>query len=457
MFQDMSQAEKQFLDSLNAPYYVKLRKERVEEPATGTLQWVLLHELVESWLSKPHSSFLWIRGTPGQGKSVLSKFLINYLENTLSDSRQLSCVLYFFFYDQDDHFTSMGSLLRSFIKQLLAFAQVRQHIADLIGRGLSEKVDDDLWGVLYDVFRATNFGIVYCIVDALDECNNDEHRKTFLQRLKRFSTPSEMDGSCSLLKLIVTSRPTVDVSRYLRDIPCLELTAKEEDLKIMIGTKISALRDFDDELRTDMTTMLLGGAGRTCLWIAIVLKKLEELTWPNRAKVQKIIKDTPRDLDKLYRSIVDRIMKGPEDEQKLLVWVVYSQRPLSLKELEAALATQRDSTTEDSTEPYRTKLGREEALRSTIGVILEITSDDKVVLFHQSAKDFLLKTGRLAEAKFLNTLLPEAYLAEICHGTPVLRCKSRPNGKRGFEHGCVFSARGDSDALEPCHKQGQDH
>lgn len=290
----------------------------------------------------------------------------------------------------------MGSLLRSFIKQLLALTQVRQHIVDLIGRGLSEKLDDDLWGVLYDILRASHFEIIYCIVDALDECNDDEPRTMFLQRLKRLFTLLGTNESCPTLKLVVTSRPTVDIGRQLRDIPCLELTAKEEDLRIMIGTKISALRDFDDELRKVMTTMLFDGAGRTFLWIAVVLKRLEELTWPNRVKVQEIVTDTPKDLDKMYRSIVDRIMEGSEDEQKLLVWVVYSQRPLSLNELEAALATQKRHTSEDSTKPYRTKLGREEALRSTVGVILEITSDDKVVLFHQSVKDFLLRTDYLS-------------------------------------------------------------
>lgn len=91
---------------------------------------------------------------------------------------------------------------------------------------------------------------------------------------------------------------------------------------------------------------------------------------------------------------------------------MYGRRPLRLDELEEAIAVQDDSTSKSSTKKYSVALTESNVTTAT-GVILEIV-DRKIHLVHQSAKDFLLKSGHLAEFEFCMNLHPSSYLSKVC-------------------------------------------
>jgi hypothetical protein len=409
----LSDTEIKYVKALDAPDYVSFRKYRVEEPASGTFQWLLRDELIHSWLSEDGPSFLWVRGAPGQGKTVLSKFLLNHLESQPPNSRQHTSVIYYFFYDQDERFQTIDSFLRSLIKQLLTTPDLSGYIAEVFEVDPSTESEDGLWEILERIIRVPVFRTIYCVLDALDECKDEGSRKRLLQRITRLlKPPSRKEGAFSELKLLVTSRPIVDISRELHRFPCIDLKAHPGDLKIFIDSKVTALHHLSADLQKIAAELLLDRAERTFLWVSIVLKKLKTMTFPTPAKLRSIIEESPTDLDKLYLGIIDRIMEGSQEEQKLLVWVVYGRRPLTLKELEAALATQMDSKSKASTDEHKIDLTAE-AVTSAAGVILEIT-DNNVHLIHQSAKDFLLRNQQLSYAEFCNGLDPNVYLAKVC-------------------------------------------
>jgi ankyrin repeat protein len=308
----------------------------------------------------------------------------------------------------------MGSLFRSFIHQLSSVPAIYENLADIYKDASNAPSEDELWELLQRLISNSKLTTIYCIVDALDECKDEGSRKLLLQRLSKLSRTSIQNEDTPTIKVLFLSRPSVDISRILQDIPCLELTASAEDLRILVVTKTKALTYLDDELRQKTTDLLFQHAGRTFLWLAIVLKRLEMLTLPDLFEIQKTIEDTPPDLDVLYQSITEKIMQGPESEQKLLAWVVYALHPMSLVELGAALATRPDCKDKAATSQYRKKLDRKQVLASYAGVMLEITEDDRVHLFHQSVKDFFLRTKQLHGAKFVDGLYSEAYLAQTC-------------------------------------------
>ena len=80
------------------------------------------------------------------------------------------------------------------------------------------------------------------------------------------------------------------------------------------------------------------------------------MTFPSLASLRGVIEEIPPGLDELYLGIINQIMDGTQELQKLLVWVIYGRQPLTLKELEVALATQMDSKSKKSTEYHRTEL-----------------------------------------------------------------------------------------------------
>src|SRR5271156_511681 len=218
---ELSDMELEYMKALNAPKYGTFRKFNVEDPAPGTLKWVLHDELVSSWISKEKSSLIWIRGSPGQGKTVLSKFILDRLEE-LAKSHKSVKVIYFFFSDRDEHFRTISSILRSLLKQLLTTSALFRFISDMVE--IESSMDlDNLWEILEKIFRAPVLSKIYCIIDALDECDEGS-REWLLRRIVKLAQASaEKQGM--VLKLLVTSRPVTDITRKLDPFSCINLRA----------------------------------------------------------------------------------------------------------------------------------------------------------------------------------------------------------------------------------------
>jgi ankyrin repeat protein len=406
---ELSDMELKYVKALDAPKYDAFRKYDVEDPAPGTLKWFLHKELVSSWISNEESSLIWIRGSPGQGKTVLSKFILDHLEE-LAKPHESVKVVYFFFSDRDERFRTVSSILRSLLKQFLTTSNLFRYVSDIVETDSSTDSEDTLWEILEAIFHAPIFSKIYCIIDALDECDEGS-REWLLSRIVRLAEASAQKQR-RVLKLFVTSRPVMDITRKLNSFLCVDLRANPGDLKLLVDSRVATLSNLGTELQEYAAKSLLSGAEQTFLWVSIVLRQLSKISLPSVAEISRIIETSPTDLDELYRTIMDRIMKGNTNQQKLLAWVVYGQRPLTLKELKAALATQIDCRNKASTEKYQITLSAK-TIAEDAGVILEITHG-KVHLIHQSAKDFLLKNGQLKSARFCNDKDPNIYLAKVC-------------------------------------------
>jgi len=81
---ELSETRNRFIAALKAPDFAAFRRFKIDDPLAGTLEWVLDDEFVRGWLDKKEEScLLWVKGSPGQGKTVLSKFLLDELEKKL--------------------------------------------------------------------------------------------------------------------------------------------------------------------------------------------------------------------------------------------------------------------------------------------------------------------------------------------------------------------------------------
>jgi hypothetical protein len=312
---ELSDMELKYVKALDAPNYAAFRKFNVEDPAPGTLKWFLHDELVSSWISKEESSLIWIRGSPGQGKTVLSKFILDHLEG-LAKSHKSVKVVYFFFYDRDERFRTASSILRSLLKQFLTTSDVFRYVSDIVETDSSTDSEDTLWDILEAIFHAPIFSKIYCIIDALDECDEGS-REWLLRRIVKLAQASAKKQG-RVLKLFVTSRPVMDIARKLDSFLCINLRANPGDLKLLVDSRIATLSNLGAELQEYAAKLLLSGAERTFLWVSIVLRQLSKISLPSKAEISRIIETSLTDLDDLYRTITDQIMKGIDtqhDEQ----------------------------------------------------------------------------------------------------------------------------------------------
>lgn len=98
--------------------------------------------------------------------------------------------------------------------------------------------------------------------------------------------------------------------------------------------------------------------------------------------------------------------------RKLLAWAVYGLSPLELEELEEVLAIQMESKSRESINEHRVSLRGMSSPGRLVFCSKSLTEES--ISFHQSARHFLLKDGRLTVAVFCDSLHPRLYLAKVC-------------------------------------------
>lgn len=389
----------------------------IDEPTPGTLNWFLSTPEFSSWETREDSSILWIQGSAGQGKTLLAKYLLNYLEKSVARQGSKAVVIYFFFYDREEILSSVGAVLRVLIRQLLDVRNVDTFsvIAEKVELDKSMLSDDGLWEILERLLSAHVLGNITCVIDGLDECRDPTGLVRLLRLFERITRhiPTSRHVDTPTLKTIFLSRPAIDMERHVSKFSRVYLKANPSDLDIFIRHEIKYLQ-LNDDLQEYTVRSLLGRAGQTFLWVSIVLKKLKAEALISEADIDRLIDESPLDLEDLYEKIVTDIMdRNGEAQKKLLLWVVYGRRPLTLSELEEAISVQENSDSLEATRRFKTQLTRTTVI-SAVGVILEIGDDNRVTLIHQSAKEFLTRKRHLFVTELCRGLKPDLYLGKIC-------------------------------------------
>ncbi|KAF2971314.1 hypothetical protein GQX73_g2261 [Xylaria multiplex] len=149
------------------------------KPAYGkTCTWILHHPDYSAWLDPDrypqNHGFLWIRGKPAVGKSTLMKFIYSKLK------KDYNVISFFFNARGDDLGKSIEGMFRSLLFQLLReFSDLRQVLVQphLFLKTSRKPINWDI-DTLQDLFLVAVEKLgrrqLICVVDALDECNEDE-------------------------------------------------------------------------------------------------------------------------------------------------------------------------------------------------------------------------------------------------------------------------------------------
>jgi hypothetical protein len=141
----------------------------------------------------------------------------------------------------------------------------------------SVESEEELWEVFEEIIRAPIKRTIYCVLDALDESEDEKTRQRLSRRMKRLLYDRNSRGKFSLtMKLLITSRPIVDINIELGD-TYMELKARPEDLGIVIEGRVTELRHFPADLKNNVVEELIDRAGGTYLWVSIVLNEEDGL------------------------------------------------------------------------------------------------------------------------------------------------------------------------------------
>ncbi|KAJ6041251.1 Pfs NACHT and Ankyrin domain protein, partial [Penicillium canescens] len=318
--------------STNANHARKLRHE-------GTGTWLLESPVFQAWNSGSRRH-LWLRGLAGCGKTVLSATVLDYLAK--GDDQ---VILSFFFHFNDTKKQTVDSMLRSFAFQLYqGRVESTVHLNSLFQAhqdGRDQPTTKALWEVICKILTGQKKTSI--VIDALDESTT--RSELFLWVKDVVSRPE-----FGHVQLLCTGRPE---SEFLHDIPpligehsCLELDKKavNADICSYIIARLEQDPQFiKKKLSKDLVQHLRNKVGDEAegmfRWAACQLDSLARC--PSPKAIKTALEQLPRGLYETYDRMLENI---PEDLKsnaiRLLQFLVYTKRPLTLPEAVEIIATE---------------------------------------------------------------------------------------------------------------------
>ncbi|RYP42870.1 hypothetical protein DL768_010174 [Monosporascus sp. mg162] len=403
--------------------------------APGTCEWILGTEELTAWLGSGQTAdpqswatyALWLYGNPGTGKSTMAIFLTEELSMDFSatDGKTLA---YFFCDSGFDTRKTATSVVRGLLLQL-----VQQHpqLLDYLlpkynerGAKLFESFDA-LWTIFMAAVADQNTGRKYCIIDALDECDR-ESQKTLL---RQFQETFRSGNITSNIRILITSRPYSEIREYLGQFTNKDLGAFPEtkrDIGRYIEEKVTDLakrKSYTDKTKGQVRNILKNKAEGTFLWVGLACGELEGVPSKDAARV---LQNMPEGLHSLYKKLLDTALEqeggDPDVIRRILSFVAVCLRPLGVLELAEACQLHQE---EDDVKT-RVQFTREQiaACRSIV-----IIQDEKVLLLHQSVKDYLVGPG---SGHFIDELEAHAHLAYRCVDILIEQFRGGKQSRVGF-------------------------
>lgn len=377
-------------------------KSRIADPVPGTCQWFLAHDTYRCWLGENNSRLLWVTADPGCGKSVLSKLLVNsYIENATTEK---TSVCYFFFRDGSENNQDGTNALCALLHQLFTQKRVllRHALPDFDHNGKNLCVlFETLWGIFLNAVKDSEAGSIICVLDALDECG-ESTRVPLLKHIGGFfSTPP----ASATVKFIITSRPYRTIEDILWDaypnVPFVRLMGESErevstiqkEILLVIDKKVERFRErrqhggINDETHRDISKQLAQIENRTYLWVSLIFPELDKHVESSRGNLLQVINTIPSTVEEAYERILS-FSTNLKKARTLLYLVVAAQRPLTLEEMNTALAVTDDCTSADDLE-LEPEPTFHRTVRNLCGLFITV-SDSKIYLLHQTAREFLL-------------------------------------------------------------------
>ena len=368
-----------------------------------TCKWFLRKPEYTDWMCveklQDHHGFLWIKGKPGAGKSILMKFLFSNAKDS-AKANPNTMVISFFFNARGDHLEkSTVGLYRSLLFQIFEKAPDLQGVLDGLGRNAHCLIQEYGWQIetlkegLAKAVEGLGNRTLICFIDALDECNEGQ----VADMISFFEDIGEHAADANTrLHICFSSRhyPTIVIQRGF------EVTLENEqehaaDITRYIKSKLRLGNSKQAEaLRSDIQEKSAG----IFLWVALVIEILnKEYAGGRVSALRDRLRDIPPGLDELFEMILTRDGENMQELQLCIQWVLFAVRPLKPQELYFAvhfgagqsipISWDTDSISLDDIHRF---------VQSSSKGLAEVSKSKEptVQFIHESVRDFLFKDGK---------------------------------------------------------------
>ncbi len=241
---------------------------RKHRPTTG--DWFLQGQELAEWRQAPNS-FIWLHGTSGSGKTVLSSTIIEFLKDSDHESKRATAYYYFDFNDPEKRkaVNFVTSVMEQLCSQLPFLPQGVGYLWSDCHEGRQRPVLKRLMKELCRLLE--DFLEVYLVIDALDECAEEDGERADL-----LDIIAEMHSwQSKKLHMMVTSRRQTDIEVMLEPLLIMKpISMADEqinaDVKILISRDVCTLAKknrWPPTLTNEVEDALLLGSNGMCVFI----------------------------------------------------------------------------------------------------------------------------------------------------------------------------------------------
>ncbi|KAF3191749.1 hypothetical protein TWF225_000970 [Orbilia oligospora] len=356
----------------------------------GSGSWFLESKQFVEWKTQ-RSSFLWLHGIPGCGKTILSSTIIEILESDLA----CQPLLYFYFDFTDTGKQTLENMLRALISQLYyKYGDPSLQLESLYSSCTqSGQCVQPTCRSLCETFSrmVEQAKEVWLVLDALDECSTRGGSLTegLLSWMNEILNSEQWN-----IHLLTTSRPENDIKSEVENLTyinnriakdalsprdytiAIQSSLVSHDINAYIRTRVreeSGLKRWRShpEIQSEIETCLMEKANGMFRWAACQLDALENCL--EYRSLRKTLNSLPTTLDETYA----RILRGIPEEHKqsaliILQFLTYSPRPLKIEEVIDAIAV--DTETDEYFNPKYRMPNPNEALCYCSGLVVAVLS-----------------------------------------------------------------------------------
>lgn len=229
------------------------------EPTTG--DWFIRSENFNSWWNKP-SQTLWLYGIPGSGKTVLLSTAANHVKDLCSNISDVGYAYFYFTFRDELKQTTEGFLLSIIVQLSSQRPSLPEEVRDLYNVYGKQQQRPPLPNLIR-VFRflLQSFQRTYLMIDALDECSEQE---AMLDLLTQIPSADQHSGKTSVL---ITSRReraiVITLQGIVTDSVCIQSKLIEADIRLHVRSRLShdrELKRHSGSIKQEIEEALVNGA-----------------------------------------------------------------------------------------------------------------------------------------------------------------------------------------------------
>ena len=379
-------------NSLSLSNYLGVREPPVEdlqriknERLAGTCEWLLHSKEYEEWQDSETARILWLRGPPGSGKSFVAGFAIDhYVKKGVA-------LCYYFFTHGDKLKSSLEALLLSLTYQMaVIFPAISEKILDIcrkdqdVGKAESRVLLRKLWE--QGILNLLPVNPTVWVIDATDECQQEDE-------LARFLTRVQEKGKGSVKIFITTRNPATSYFAspghiIQADVKTLDIQA---DIAAYLNAHMGGIPGSAAPERALLKGRILQKSNGCFLWAILVLRQLTRI--PGSQARLRAIDELPPGMNDLYSRIVQTVSERDVELSKfILTWVVTSVRAMTVDELRFVLEQYLYGS--EAIESV------EELISNNCHDLVYIDNKQQVRMRHDSARSFLVRSGRDLDFKY---------------------------------------------------------